>query len=122
MKNIRMIIVAPPGSWQKMIKKNLEAHHSVNVVGIAQGSLSAVQLTRERHPDLLLIDSSIPSEDASALVQIVKRENPEIRSIVISDTTQQRRQFIRAGADYTFLSFDFDSKISEILNQVKETL
>ncbi|MFL7893607.1 MAG: response regulator [Anaerolineales bacterium] len=117
-----MIITALPGSWQKMIQRNLEMQHSVNVVGIAQGSLSALQMAREHHPDLLLIDSAIPSNDAIALIQTMKQEKPKTRSIVITDTTQQRRRFIRAGADYTLLSFNFDSQISEILNQLQGTL
>lgn len=117
-----MIITALPGSWQKMIQRNLETQHSVNVIGIAQGSLSALQMAREHHPDLLLIDSAIPSNDAIALIQTMKQEKPKTRSIVITDTTQQRRRFIRAGADYTLLSFNFDSQISEILNQLQGTL
>ena len=117
-----MIILALPGSWQKMIQRNLEVHHSVNVVGIAQGSLSAVQLAREHHPDLLLIDSSIPFDDAITLIQNLKRENPEIHTTVITDTTQQRRKIIRAGAEYTLSSFDFDSQIGEILHQLQGTL
>ena len=105
-----------------MIQRNLEKQHSVNVVGIAQGSLSALQMAREHHPDLLLIDSAIPSNDAIALIQTMKQEKPKTRSIVITDTTQQRRRFIRAGADYTLLSFNFDSQISEILNQLQGIL
>lgn len=117
-----MIITALPGSWQKMIQRNLERQHSVSVVGFAQGSLSALQLAREHQPDLLLIDSAIPSNDAIVLIQSMKQENPEIQFIVITDTTQQRRRFIRAGADYALLSFDFDSQIGEILNDLKVTL
>lgn len=117
-----MIITAFPGSWQQMIQRNLEMQQSVDVVGIAQGSLSALQLARKHNPDLLLIDSAFPSNDTIALIQSMKQENLETRSIVITNTTQQGRRFIRAGADYTLLTFDFDSQISEILNQMKRTL
>lgn len=117
-----MIIVALSGTWQKMIQRYLGGHHSVNVVGIAQGSLSAVQLANEHHPDLMLIDSSIPFDDVIALVRNVKVENPETRSIVITDTTQQRRKITQAGADYTLSSYNFETQIGEILNQVRGTL
>lgn len=119
MNTIHMIIVAPPGSWQNMIRRNLEVHHSVKVVGIAHGSLSALQMTKEHHPDLLVIDSSIPFDDAVALVQNIKLEDATTRSIVITDTTQQRRRVIQAGADYTLSSFEFDSQFREILNQLE---
>lgn len=121
-KNIRMLIVAHPGTWQRVLQMNIEAYPFVKVVDVASGSLSAAQLANQHYPDLMLIDSSIPFDDALALIQIIKREIPETRSIVITDTTQQRRRITRAGADYTLSSFDFDSQLGEILNQQKETL
>lgn len=122
MKTFHMIIVVPPGSMQKMIQRNLEEHPSVNVVGIAQGGLSALQLAKESPPDLLLIDSSIPFDDVLALIQMFKKEMPETQSIVITDTTQQRRRITRAGADYTLPSFDLDSRLGEILDQINGTV
>ena len=101
---------------------NIDAYPFVEVIDVVSGSLSAAQIANDNHPDLMLIDSSIPFDDAVALIQNLKRENSETRSIVITDTTQQRRRFIRAGADYTLASFDFDSQIREILNQLKGTL
>lgn len=120
--NIRVLIVAHPGTWQRVLQMNIEAYPFVKVVDVASGSLSAAQLANQHRPNLMLIDSSIPFDDGLALIQIIKRELPETQSIVITDTTQQRRRITRAGADYALSSFDFDSQLNEILNQLIETL
>ena len=122
MKRLRVMIVSHPGTWQRVLQKNLEADPFVKEVEAVSGSLSASQLVREHHHDLILIDSSIPFDDAIALVHNVKQENPNTRSVVITDTSQQRRRVIRAGADYTISSFNYEAQIGEILKQMKESL
>lgn len=118
MKNLSLMIVSLPGTWQRALQKSIAVHPFVEVVEVVSGSLSALQLAREAHPDLLMIDSSIPFDDTIALIQSLKQEIPEMQFIVVTDTTQQRRQVVRAGADYTLSSFDFDSQICAILNQL----
>ncbi len=122
MKNLRLMIVSLPGTWQRVLQKNIEAYPFVKFVDVVSGSLSAVQLVKQDKPDLVLIDSSIPFDDTVALVQNMKLEHPETRSIVITDTTQQRRRISQVGADYTVSSYNFESQIGEIFNQVKRTL
>lgn len=112
------MIVSHPGTWQRVLQKYIEAYSFVQVVGVAGGSLSAVQLAKEQSPDLMIIDSSISFDDLIALVENVKQENPGTRSIVITDTTQQRRKIIRSGADYTISSFNYEAQIREILNKL----
>ena len=116
------MIVSHPGTWQRVLHKNIETHPFVKEVDVVSGSLTATKLAQEHHHDLILIDSSLPFDDAIALVQNVKRENPKTLSVVITDTTQQRRRIVRAGADYTIPSFNYESQIGEILDQLIETL
>ena len=118
MKNLSLLIVSLPGTWQRALHKSIAVHPFVEVVEVANGSLSALQLAREAHPDLLMIDSSIPFDDTIALIQNLKQEIPEMQFIVVTDTTQQRRQAIQAGADFTLLAFDFDAQICKILDQL----
>jgi len=115
------MIVSQSGTWQRVLQKNIEAYPFVKVVDIVSGSLSAAQLAKKHHHDLMLIDSSIPVDDAITLVQNLKRENPETRSIVITDTTQQRRRITQSGADYTLSSYNYEYKISAILDQLNGT-
>ena len=122
MKKLSVLVVSPPGAWQRLLQMSIDSSSFVRVVNLATGSLSASQLATEQRPDLIVIDSSIPFDDAVALVQNVKLENPETRSIVITDTTQQKRKVIRAGADFTISAYDFESHIGELLNQIRSSL
>jgi len=119
---MRIMIVSLPGSWQRVLQNNIEAHASVKVTGVVSGSLSAMQHASQYQPDLVLVDSSIPFDDAVVLIRKLKTENPKTLSIAITDTTQQRRKLIQVGADYTLSSYNFETQIGEVLNQVKETL
>ena len=101
---------------------SIESYSFVKVVNVATGSLSASQLANEHHPDLIVIDSSVPFDDMLALIRKVKAENHGMRSLVITDTTQQKRRVIQAGADYTISAYDFESRIGELLNQVRHSL
>jgi DNA-binding NarL/FixJ family response regulator len=118
MKKLRAIIVSQPGSWQRVLQTNIEDCPFVDAVEVVSGSLTASQLVEQQQPDLLLIDSSVPFEDAVALVRNLKRHTPKTKSIVIADTTQQRRQIALVGADYTLSSFNYETQIGEVLHQV----
>lgn len=117
-KSIRIIIVSMPGAWQKMLRHNLGSHPSLKVLAVANGSLSAVQLVEQLQPDLIFIDSSIPSDDAITLIQKVKLENPKTKSVVLTDTTRLNRHFCEAGADYTLPTFNFMSQLAEIFENL----
>ena len=116
MKNLRVIIVTMPGTWQKVLQKNLEAHPSVDRVDVAHGSLSAMQLAEEHHPDMLLIDSGIPTDETIALLNNIKLTSSETRSVVLTDTSRQGRRITLAGADFTLPSYSFTTRIGDILN------
>lgn len=118
MKKLHVIIVAMPGTWQKLLQNNVEEHPSVDRVEVVHGSLSAMQMAEENQPDLVLIDSGIPTEETVALLKNIKLANSTTRSIVLTDTSRQGRRITLAGADYTLPSYKFTSKIGDILDDL----
>jgi len=119
MKKISMIIVTMPGTWQKVLQINIAAHPSVEIVGIVHGGISAVKMAKEHAPDLLLIDASIPIEEATALIENIRLENTGTQCIVLADTYRQRRTAARAGAHYTLSSFNYSTEIGEIFADLR---
>ena len=122
MGNLHTIIVSLPGAWRRALRENIEVYSFVKVVGVVSGSLAASNLTNRLQPEVMLIDSSVPFDDSAALVQNLKQNNLKTKIIVITDTTQQRREITQAGADYALLSFNFESQIGEILHQAKRAI
>ena len=116
MKNLHVLVVAMPGTWQRVLQKNLEAHPSVGRVEVVHGSLSAMHLAEENHPDLILIDSGIPTEETVALLNNIKSTNSGTRSVVLTYTSRQGRRITLAGADFTLPSYSFTARIGDILN------
>lgn len=122
MKKLRVMIVSLPGTWQRVLQKNIESYPFVEVVGAVSGSLSAAQFASQHTPELVLIDSSIPFDEAVVLIRKLKTENPNTMTIAITDTTQQRRKMSQSGADYTVTSGHYESQIREILDQLVSPL
>ena len=119
MKKLDVMIVSLPGTWQRVLQKNIQAYSCVNVVDVVSGSLSAAQLAADHHPDLILIDSCIPIDDTVVLIQNLKVALPQTGIIAVVDTTLQQRWALRSGADYVILSFNFETQIGEILRRLK---
>lgn len=118
--NLRVIVTSLPGTWQRILVNNVESHCSVDVVAVAHGSLMTVQLAREHQPDVLLIDSSIPADEAIVLVQNLKPKHPETALVVITNSSHQRHLFAQAGADYVLPAYSFETRIHDILNELSK--
>ena len=114
MKIIRVIIASRPGTWQKFLQNDVGSYPFVEVVAVANGSLTTIQMVKQHQPDMLLIDSSIPAEETNAIINNLKHEIPSVLIVVIADTHQLKRGFIDAGADYVVSTYEFESKIQEI--------
>jgi DNA-binding NarL/FixJ family response regulator len=121
-KKLSILVVSPPGAWQRLLQVSFEYYSFVEVVNVVTGSLSASQLANEHRPDLIVIDSSVPFDDMLVLIQKVKNENHGIKTLVITDTTQQKRKVLQAGADFNVSAYDFESHIGELLNQIRHSL
>jgi DNA-binding NarL/FixJ family response regulator len=121
-RKLNVLVLSPPGAWQRILQMSIESYSFVKVVNVASGSLSASQLANEHRPDLIVIDSAVPFDDMLVLIQTVKDENHGTKSLVITDTTQQKRKAIQAGADFTISAYDIESRIGELLNQIRNSL
>jgi DNA-binding NarL/FixJ family response regulator len=122
MKKLFVTLVSHPGAWQRVLQKIVEGYPFVKRVDVASGSLTAFEMVKQQYTDIMVIDSSLPFDDLIALVQRVKKDNPGIRLIVIADTVKHQQRVIRAGADYTLSSVNFEDKFGEILSELVEII
>jgi chemotaxis response regulator CheB len=122
LKTIDVIIASRPGTWQNFLINELSSYPVVQIVGVTTGSLTALKISKQHQPGVLLIDSSIPIEEAIAILESIELENPGILTIAIADTHQQQRKLTQAGADHVVSTFEFKSKIQGIFNQFNEKL
>ena len=120
MKTIHVIIASKPGTWQKFLQNEISSYPFVKVDTVAYGSLTILQAVKQYQPDILLVDTSIPAEEAIAILDHIKLESSSVLSVIIADTNQLQRNFIQKEANYVVSTFDFKSKIQSIFSQVRE--
>ncbi|MGH8915398.1 MAG: response regulator [Acidimicrobiia bacterium] len=72
----------------------------VDLVGEADGVDAAVELIRERMPDVVLLDVHLPGGGGRAVIEAVRQTHPEIRflALSVSDAPQDVVDVVHAGA------------------------
>jgi DNA-binding NarL/FixJ family response regulator len=80
----------------------LDAEPDLKVVGAAADGMQTVGLARELHPDVLLIDSSLPGTDAETVTQriLADADTSSVQVLVIGASGEDEKIFssLRAGA------------------------
>jgi two-component system, NarL family, response regulator NreC len=84
MSPIRILLADDHGIVRKGLRLFLEQHSGMEVVGEAADGREAVRLAQECHPDIVIMDISMPSMNGiEATAQIVKNQ-PQIGVIMLS--------------------------------------
>ncbi len=89
----------------------------VDLVGEADEVSAAVELIRERKPDIVLLDVHMPAGGGRAVIAAVKETNPEVRfpALSVSDAPQDVVDVVHAGArGYVTKSITSDELVAAI--------
>lgn len=80
------------------IERLLEDHF--RLVGSADNVVGAVELIRERNPDVVLLDVSIPGGGGAVVIEALRRTHPNVKflAFTVSTTRQDVLRLMRAGA------------------------
>lgn len=109
------IIASAPGIMAQSLRAMMESVPSVQVVGMAAGCLSALQMVRDSKADLVVIDANLPIEDVQAFLQQLKNEGLPTQSLVLSVTRAHARRALAAGADIVFRRDGSTRQLSALL-------
>jgi len=96
--NVRVFLVDDHDLFRAGVKAELSGR--VQVVGEADEAIAAVELIRERRPDVVLVDVHLPGGGGRAVVSEVRRTDPGVRflALSVSDAAEDVIALIRAGA------------------------
>jgi two-component system, NarL family, invasion response regulator UvrY len=97
---IRIIIVDDHPVVRLGIKGLLESIHDIQVVGEASTGESVVHLVRETHPDVVLMDLSMPGAGGLMATHTLVRTYPQLKIIIVTfqDEDPFPERLLRAGA------------------------
>jgi DNA-binding NarL/FixJ family response regulator len=96
------VVASAPGIMAQSLRSVLESLPLVQVIGMAAGCLSALQMIRDSNADLVVIDANLPIEDVQMLLQQIKNEELPTRSLVLATTRGHAQRALAGGADRVF--------------------
>src|SRR6266581_3120432 len=97
---IKVLVVDDHPVVRKGLQSCLARHESVKVVGEASDGDEAVRKARELNPDLILMDISMPRMNGLAVTELLRKESPRTKVLVLSVHSNKEYVFrvIQAGA------------------------
>ncbi len=105
------VIIADDAQFMRVMLKDIMEDLGWSVVAEAADGREAVDRYREHHPDLLMLDITMPDVDGIQACRQVTSEDPRARIIMISGLGQREEVIaaVRAGAaDFVIKPFEAD--------------
>jgi two-component system response regulator DctR len=107
----RVLLVEDDPMVQEVNRQFIEQVKGFHVIGIAGNGMEGIQLIRELHPDLVIIDIYMPHKDGLETLKEIRSEGYEVDVIAItaaSDIDTVRRVLQNGAFDYIMKPFKFE--------------
>jgi two-component system response regulator NreC len=104
------------------LRSMLEAESDLRVIGEAADSAAAAKLTRDRRPDVLVLDLQMPGAEPARDIQGLRESTPDTAIVVLTMQRDPRkaRDLLRAGAAGYVLTQAADRKLTEAIRIAAE--
>lgn len=93
--NLRVVIADDDARFRKVLKGILMVKGDVDILGEAGNGEEAVELCRSSHPDVVLMDISMPTLNGLAATLLIKSECPQAKVILL--TVHEEQKYRMAG-------------------------
>jgi pilus assembly protein CpaE len=116
---IRVVIVDDVPEARDNVQKLLQFAGDVQVIGQGGTGREAIELARKLHPDVILMDVSMPEMDGISATQAITGQFPGVAVIMCSvqtDTDTLRRSLQAGARDFLFKPFGLEELSNSIRN------
>lgn len=105
---------------RQALRTLLEFQPDIRVVAEASDGASAIEMTRQHRPDVVLLDISMPNMDGITATQLLREEFPDLGIVMLTMFGEdvQIIRAIRAGANGYLLKSSDSSKVIEAIRAV----
>jgi NarL family two-component system response regulator LiaR len=119
---IRVLVVDDHAIIRKGMRAVLEIVPDIEMVGEAENGIQAIQLDRELHPDVILMDLMMPEMDGIACIRQIKDQRSAARILVLTNFAGEEMIFpaIKAGAMGYHLKDSSPETLIEAIRQVNQ--
>ncbi|MGQ9668468.1 MAG: response regulator, partial [Anaerolineae bacterium] len=120
-QSIRVLVVDDHLLFRRGILAALASRPHIKVAGEANDGREAIELTRQTHPDVILMDIAMPGCDGLEATRWIKRELPQVKIIMLTVSEDDETLFeaIRAGADGYLLK---DLKVNQLFDAIESAM
>jgi len=120
MKAISVLIVDDHTVVRDGLNALLSAEMGMKVVGLAGDGEAAVEMAKELHPDVILMDLVMPHKDGVQATLEIKKVFPEARILVLTSFSENHMVFsaIKAGAIGYLMK---DTSSEELIQAIRDT-
>ena len=121
-QSYRSLIAAPPGVMRRSLLAVLTTIPDIELIGEADGCLSAQAMSQSLKPDILLIAAGLPEKEVTMLLQgFYNNGHHKPYTIVFVNTGRQKRQALSAGAGAVLWQSDSTRHLADALNHFQTT-
>jgi DNA-binding NarL/FixJ family response regulator len=124
MQSLRVLLVDDNRAFLDLAARELATDMRVHVVGAMQSAEEALIQVQNLHPDLVLLDISLPRMNGLEATRQIKRwaRAPWVVLVTIHDWPDYRAAGIAAGADGFIAKEEFDMQISALIGRLFDDL
>ncbi|HEX9639114.1 MAG TPA: response regulator, partial [Acidobacteriota bacterium] len=119
MSMLRVLIVDDEQPARLGLRKRLEAHHDVEIVGEAADGLSAVEAIEAQHPDLVFLDIQMPQLDGFSVIEALSVDPPPAIVFVTAYDEYALKAFEVQAIDYLLKPVE-PERLAESLGRVRQ--
>lgn len=119
---INLLVVSVSEIWAKSVRTILSSLQEFNLLDTAKGGLTAYEVIRERQPELLIIDDSLPSDEVLRLLKLLDDCVERPYSIVMVPSVRHEWFVRRAGADATVLRTHTSDQLIDAVHSARDHL
>ena len=121
-RKLKVLIADDIQETRRNTRLMLATIDDVEVVAIASNGLQAVELAKQNHPDIVLLDINMPEMDGLSAYQLIAHYHPDTGCIIISaekDTTTLRTAMSIGVQEYLIKPFTGD-ELEQAIARVSE--
>jgi YesN/AraC family two-component response regulator len=125
-RKLKVLIADDIQETRRNTRLMLATIDDVEVVAIASNGLQAVELAKQNHPDIVLLDINMPEMDGLSAYQLIAHYHPDTGCIIISaekDTTTLRTAMSIGVQEYLIKPFtgdELERAIARVSKRVAE--
>ncbi len=113
-----LLLVASPGRKSEGLQAILRTIPEIEIVGQADHVYQTMAMIAQHQPSLILIDSSLTTEDILPALAQIKGGYPRTRCIVLVDNIKQQSASREAGADCALITGFSTQALHEAIDQI----